>query len=150
MRQLLAVAAAVLASALGALILGEYQLAGTTPFVAGALFGLVVAELVLTLAKPAPGPAALAAAMAAPGLGMVWAAWISAGRSWHYVPGVAWAGAALAPVAAGLWLRSGRWRGGGSAGGAHEAGRAGGAPGAAYPAAPSDPAGPTDPDERAE
>jgi hypothetical protein len=118
MRQVLAVAAAVLASAFGALILGEYQLAGTTPFVAGALFGLVVAELVLTLAKPAPVRAAQVAAVVAPGLGMVWAAWISAGRSWHYVPGVAWAGAVLAPVAAALWLRSGRRRGAGPGDGA--------------------------------
>jgi hypothetical protein len=111
MRQLLAVAAALAAGSLGALILGEYQLGGTTPFIAGALFGLVVGELVLAIAKPRVSAPAAAAAVIAPGLGMVWAAWISAGRDWHYVPGGAWAGAALAPVAAALWLRSGRNRG---------------------------------------
>ncbi|HEV7888909.1 MAG TPA: hypothetical protein VGO92_15230 [Acidimicrobiales bacterium] len=110
MRQLLAVVAAVAASSLGALILGEYELAGTTPFVAGVLFGLVVAELVLALAKPRPGSAAAAAGVVAPALGMVWAAWISSGRDWGYVPDAAWAGVALAPVAAALWLRSGRRR----------------------------------------
>lgn len=109
MRQLLAAAAALAASALGALILGEYELNGTTPFVAGALFGLVVAELVLAIAKP-PGAAAFAAGVVAPALGMVWAAFISSGEDWAYVPDVAWVGVVLAPVAAALWLRSGRRR----------------------------------------
>jgi hypothetical protein len=90
------------------LILGEYEMRGTTPYVAGALFGLVVAELVLTVAKPAPVRGVLAAATVLPGLGMVWALWISAGRDWAYVPGGAWVGAALAPVAAALWLRQRR------------------------------------------
>jgi hypothetical protein len=111
MRQLLAVAAALAAGSVGALILGEYQLGGTTPYVAGVLFGLVVGELVLAIAKPRVSPAAKAAAVLAPGLGMVWAAWISAGRDWHYVPGGAWAGAVLAPAAAAVWLRSGSKRG---------------------------------------
>lgn len=110
MRQLLAGVVAVAGSALGALILGEYDMAGATPFVSGVLFGLVVAELVLTIAKPRPARSTAAAAVAAPGLGMVWAVWISAGRSWHYVPGGAWAGVALAPVAAAFWLRTGRRR----------------------------------------
>ena len=123
MRQLLAVAAAVLASAMGALILGEYQLSGTTPYVAGALFGLVVAELVLTVAKPSPSGVAAAVAVVAPGLGMVWAAWISSGRDWGYVPGAAWAGVALAPAAAALWLRGGRGRKGAGAGAGAGAGQ---------------------------
>src|SRR5438067_13336512 len=100
MRQLLAGVVAVAGSALGALILGEYELAGATPFVAGALFGLVVAEVVLTIAKPRPARGTAAAAVAAPGLGMVWAAWISAGHVWRYVPHVAGAGMVLAPLAA--------------------------------------------------
>jgi hypothetical protein len=108
MRQLLAVLLAAAASSLGALILGEYEQAGTTPFVAGALFGLVVAEIVLAVVRTRPATAVLAAAAVLPGLGMVWAAWISSGRDWAYVPGAAWAGVALAPVAAIVWLRTTR------------------------------------------
>jgi hypothetical protein len=110
MRQLLAALGAVVASALGALILGEYELTGTTPFVAGVLFGLVIAELVLTLAKPRPTRLPLGAAVLASGLGMIWAAWISSGRDWSYVPNAAWVGAALAPLAAAAWLGSSRRR----------------------------------------
>ncbi len=110
MRQLLAVLLAAFAASLGALILGEYEMAGTTPYVEGVLFGLVVAELVITVAKPRPGPAATAAAVVAPAGGMVWAAWIASGRDWDYVPGAAWVGVALAPVAAAIWLAQGRRR----------------------------------------
>lgn len=53
----------------------------------------------------------MAAAAIAPALGMVWAAWISSGRDWDYVPGAAWIGVALAPVAAVVWLRQSRGRG---------------------------------------
>jgi hypothetical protein len=103
------VLAAAAATALGAVILGEYQLTGATPYFAGALFGLVVAELAGFVAGRGHLPmAALVAAVLLPGAGMVWAAWISAGRSWQYVPAGAWVGAALAPAAAVLWLRSGR------------------------------------------
>jgi hypothetical protein len=112
MRPLLAVAAAAAASALGGLILGEYPLTGTTPFVAGALFGLVVAELVVVVAgRGGPATAVTAAAAVLAAAGMVWAAWISAGRDWHYVPGAAWGGVVVAPLAVVLWLRTGR-RGG--------------------------------------
>jgi hypothetical protein len=110
MRQLLAALGALAGSAVGALILGEYPMAGTTPFLAGALFGLVIAELVLSVAKPRPAPPTAAAAIAGPAAGMVWAAWISAGRDWHYVPHLAWAGVAVAAAASALWLRGGRRR----------------------------------------
>lgn len=111
MRQLLAVLAAAAAAALGALILGEYEMTGSTPYVEGVLFGLVVAELVITIAKPRPSPLAMAAAAAAPAAGMVWAAWISSGRDWDYVPDAAWIGVVLAAVAAALWVRQSRGRG---------------------------------------
>jgi hypothetical protein len=114
MRQLLAVLFAVFASALGALILGEYELKGSTPFVAGVLFGLVVAELTLAVAKPRPLPWVQAATAVLPGAGMVWAAYISSGKDWHYVPGVAWVGVALAPLAAAAWLGNARGRGSGA------------------------------------
>ncbi|MDQ1436443.1 MAG: hypothetical protein QOK43_72 [Acidimicrobiaceae bacterium] len=113
MRQLLAVAVATLTAAFGALILGEYEMAGWTPYVSGVLFGLVVAELVLTVARPWPAPRVMVAAAVLSGLGMVWALWISAGRDWGYVPGGGWVGAALAPVAALAWFRNSRGRRGG-------------------------------------
>lgn len=116
MRPLLAVVAAAVTAALGALILGEYELAGVTPFVAGALFGLVVAEAaVATAGRRSGAPAVTTVAVAAPlaaGAGMVWAAWISSGRDWSFVPGEAWAGVALAALAAAAWAGGlGRVRG---------------------------------------
>jgi hypothetical protein len=110
MRQLLAVLVAAFAAALGALILGEYEMVGTTPYVEGVLFGLVIAEVVITVAKPRPSSPAVATALVAPAVGMVWAAWISSGRDWDYVPSGAWVGAVLAPIAAAFWLRQSRSR----------------------------------------
>lgn len=105
MRRVLALAAGALAAAVGAVILGEYELQGVTPFVAGILFGVIVAEVVTVAGRrhdlaTTGGCAALAAA------GMVWAAWISSGEDWSYVAGEAWFGVVLAAVAAGLWIRT--------------------------------------------
>lgn len=91
--------------AAGAVILGEYQLSGFTPLVAGVLFGMVEAELMLVVGRRRDA-VAMAAAGAFAAAGMVWASWISAGDDWGYVAGTAWVGAALAPVAAVLWLRN--------------------------------------------
>ena len=95
------------ASALGALIIGEYQLGGATAIVAGLLFGLILAELVTTVARSRD--AAMAAASAAlAGAGMVWGAWLSTGpdEDWSFVPGLAWVGAGLAVAAALVWVRN--------------------------------------------
>lgn len=94
-------------AALGALVLGEYELAGATPLAAGVLFGLVVAEVGLSTAgrRRGRGPALAAPAAGASAAGMVWAAWISSGRDWSYVPGAVWVGAVLAAGAAILWIR---------------------------------------------
>lgn len=108
MRRPLALVVAALVSGFAALVLGEYELTGATPYVAAALFGVVVAEATaLVVRRPDPvvtgGSAALATA------GVVWAAWISAGRDWSYVPGSAWAAVVLAPIAVLLWTtRRGR------------------------------------------
>lgn len=108
MRQLVAGLAAAAASTLGALILGEYEMAGWTPYVSGALFGLVIAELVLSVAKPRPALGLALAAVAMAGLGMLYAVYISSGYDWDYVPDGAWIGVDLAPLAAALWLRQTR------------------------------------------
>lgn len=101
MRLALAVLAGAAVAALSALILGEYEFTGSTPYVAGVLFGLLVGEAVLAVAKR--GTRALGAATAAlAGGGLVWAAWISAGRDWAYVPGVAWLSVAIGVVVGGV------------------------------------------------
>ena len=98
-----ALAAAVTAFGAG-LIMGEYELRGWLPYVAGVLFGLAVAEAAITagasrswvLAVPAAG---LAFA------GLLWAAKIDAGGDLDQVAGPRWIGAALAAVAAAWWIR---------------------------------------------
>ena len=87
------------------MILGEYELTGLTPVIAGLLFGVIVAEVVSGVGRrhdlvTAVGCAGFAAA------GMVWAAWISSGEDWSYVPGGVWVGVALAAAAAALWIRN--------------------------------------------
>ena len=110
-RQLMALVSAALAAALGALILGEYEQAGATPYIAGVLFGLAVAELVLTVAHQATVPLAAGAALVSAG-GLGWAAWISSGSGIAPLPAVAYAGVALGAVVAGTWVAvSGRGRG---------------------------------------
>ncbi|MHB8464417.1 MAG: hypothetical protein ACYDH6_01175 [Acidimicrobiales bacterium] len=103
LRQALAVVVAAAVTAVGALILGEYDFKGTTPYVAGFLFGLVVAEVVLTVARLGR-PVLAAAAAALSGLGMLWAAWISSGRGVSPIPGGAYLGMLLAMAVAGGWV----------------------------------------------
>ena len=93
------------AAAVGAVILGEYELTGFTPVVAGILFGLIVAE-VMTVAGRANDVTIVLVAALMSAAGMVWAAWISSGEDWDYVPGGAWVGVGLAAAAAALWLRT--------------------------------------------
>ena len=99
MRLVLALVAGAATSALAALILGEYEMTGWTPYLCGIAFGLVVAEVVTSIGRRS-GPALAVACAALAGGGMVWAAWISSGRDWSYVPGAVWVGVGLAVVAA--------------------------------------------------
>lgn len=107
MRRLIATVAGAVAAAGGALILGEYQLEGTTPLVAGILFGLIVGEVVTAAGRRRDAGAAVTAAVTA-AAGMAWAAWRSTGpdEQWDLVPGQAWIGVGLAAVGALLWVRS--------------------------------------------
>ena len=82
---LLAAAAAVL----GAFILGEYQFEGWLPVGAGALFGLVVAEVAVEVGRRrTAGVGLTCGALAAAGL--LLAGWISAGEGLEPIPGGAW------------------------------------------------------------
>ena len=92
-------------AAFAALILGEYELVGFTPYLAGVAFGLVVAEVITSVARRLGVMASAPSAAFAAG-GMVWAAWISSGRDWSYVPGGAWVGVALAAACGAGWA----WR----------------------------------------
>lgn len=105
MRTAAAAVAGALVASLGALILGEYELRGALPYVAGALFGLAVAEAIITVARP-PGAALAAAGAVFAAAGFVWAAWIESGRDWNYVEASGWAGALIAGAAAAVWIRS--------------------------------------------
>ena len=108
-----ALAGAVVA-AIGALVLGEYELVGVTPFVAGPLFGLAVAEAV-TWASGRRGPTAGVTGAFLAAVGMVWAGWIDSGEGIDPMPGLVWPAAVLAALT-GAWragVLAGRGRTGG-------------------------------------
>jgi hypothetical protein len=88
-----------LASTFGAFLLGEYQFDGTMPVVAGALFGLVVAELVVEVGRRRTRPIGLIAGLECAG-GLLWAGWISAGEGLEPISGGAWLAAVIALVVA--------------------------------------------------
>jgi hypothetical protein len=111
MRQVLAVFAGAAVAAFGGLILGEYPFTGVTPYIAGVLFALVVAEVVLAISRhPGPGTAVAAAVCTTGGLG--WALWISSGQGLAPVPAGGWAalviGAAVALIRGGAVTMGGR------------------------------------------
>jgi hypothetical protein len=101
---MLALAATGLAAAMGALIIGEYELVGFTPYVAGLLFGLAVAEVELTVGRDARVPAAVSAAVLA-AAGWLWASWISSGQGVAPFPIGGWLGAVVAGVVGFGWVR---------------------------------------------
>lgn len=105
MRVILGCVAAVLAAAIGGLIMGEYELRGFMALLAGVLFGLAVAEVAITVAKSSEWPLVAVTALAA-FAGLTWAASIDAGDSLGRVAGMRWAGSLLALVSAGWWVRS--------------------------------------------
>jgi hypothetical protein len=113
MRLVLGLVLAVATAAFGALILGEYQLAGTTGVIAGVLFALAVAEVTLTAGGPALS-GRLAVAMVVVALssaaGLAWAGCITTAHDWGLVPKGLWIGAALAVLLGPWWLRSGTRR----------------------------------------
>ncbi len=79
-----------LAAALGALILGEYEFSGTLPYVAGVLFGLVIAEVIVSVAGTKGHVLAAITALLSAG-GLLWAGWIDSAQG-------------VEPVKAGVWV----------------------------------------------
>jgi hypothetical protein len=103
MRELLGVAAGAATAAVGALFMGEYNLAGVTGVVAGVAFGLVVAEVVVTVSRRQDLLMAVPTAAMVVG-GLVWAAWIWTGRPWARVPGGAVVAALAGAVVSVAWV----------------------------------------------
>ncbi|HUP85909.1 MAG TPA: hypothetical protein VM143_09605 [Acidimicrobiales bacterium] len=102
-----AVLVALAVAAVGAVVLGEYELAGARPFLAGLLFGVTVAEIMATIARSSGDePHFLAAAALVAEAGLVWATWISTGHDLRSATATAWGGVVVGAVAAPLWLRS--------------------------------------------
>lgn len=100
-RVAVALVTAAAVCAIGALILGEYQFTGLTPYITGLLFGLVVSEFVLEIAKVRhPVLGAATALLVAGALG--WAAWISSGEGLRSFPALGWVAMAIGSVAAGV------------------------------------------------
>lgn len=99
MRQALAVIVGAAVAAFGGLILGEYPFTGLTPYIAGVLFALVVAEIVLTIGHQPGRSTAVAAAVCTVG-GLGWALFISTGRGLDPVPLGGWAALVIGAVVA--------------------------------------------------
>lgn len=107
-----AVVAALLVAALGAVIVGEYELAGGRALVTGVVFGVAVAEVIATVVRQgADDPRLLGASALVTEAGLVWGTWISTGHRLDLASGAAWGGLVLGTVAAPLWLRSAGRRG---------------------------------------
>lgn len=109
----LGVIAGVVVAAVGALILGEYPLDGALAYLAAALFGIAVAEAIITPAKTnAPAVVVVGALLTA--VGFMWAAWIEAGRDWSFVAANSWVAAVAGGAATAFWIRTFGRRGAGS------------------------------------
>lgn len=111
MRQALAIAAGALLALVGAVVLGEYDLRGTTVLVGFPLYGIAVAELALAVGRRL-APVTLVALGTVVGAGLSWALWISFGHFRNDVdpPAISWVMAAAAAAAAPAWGWSGRRR----------------------------------------
>jgi hypothetical protein len=106
MRHAFALVAGVAVAAVGGLIVGEYPFHGWTPYIAGVLFGLVVAEVVVTLAGAETVWSGVVCALCTAG-GLAYAVWDDAGYGVRPIGIAAWVGVAIGAVVAGL--RGGWW-----------------------------------------
>lgn len=103
LRLSLAVVTAVVASALAAVILGEYDLRGITPLVSGVMLALVIGELAVVVAGSRSLALGVACALSV-GASLVWALWISSGSDWAFVSTSGWVGVALGTPTALAWV----------------------------------------------
>jgi hypothetical protein len=106
MRLLLALISGAAVAALGGLIMGEYPFRGFTPYIAGVLFGLVVSELIVSVAGRQNVVIGVASALCAGG-GLAYAVWDDAGFGVRPIALAAWVGVAIGTIVAGA--RGGWW-----------------------------------------
>lgn len=104
MRVVLGVLAAAVTAAAAGLIMGEYELRGVLPYIAGILFGLAVAEAAITAGASRSWALAVPAAVLA-FAGLTWSANIDAGGEFGLIAGSRWIGSVLAGLAAAWWIR---------------------------------------------
>lgn len=102
MRLPLAVLTAAAGGALAAVILGEYDLRGVTPLVAGIMLAIVIGELAVVVAGGRSAVLGISCALAV-GAGMVWALRISSGNDWSFVSASGWVGAVLGALTSFAW-----------------------------------------------
>ncbi len=102
---MLGIIAAGAVASLGALILGEYEFSGLMPYVTALLFGLVVAEVAVSIGSHRGIVVGVLAGAWTAG-GLLWAAWISSGEGLRPLPVAIWPAMALGAAVAGL--RAGR------------------------------------------
>ena len=107
MRLLLAVLCGVVVAAAGGLIMGEYPFRGFTPYIAGILFGLVVSELLVTVAGRESVVVGLVSALCAGG-GLAYAVWDDSGYGVRPMAITAWVGVGIGVLVAGA--RGGWWQ----------------------------------------
>ena len=111
MRPVVAVAVAALVAAAGAVILGEYELAGVTALVAGPALGVLLAETVAAVVRR-EGDDYLAGSVALlTQAALVWSAYISTGHRLDLAPTETWAAVVVGALAGAMWLRSAARRG---------------------------------------
>lgn len=109
MRRTVGIAVAVCGAALIAFILGEYEMAGIVPIVAGAVVGLLLGEVMVGIARwRGPVAAVVVGALAAASL--LLAGWIDSSQGVESYPTMAGVGAAAAGLVAVVrtWSRSPR------------------------------------------
>ena len=99
LRAVLGLAGGAATAALGALILGEYEFTGSLPWLAGPLFGYLVAEVVVGVGKDRSWTLAVVTAALAFG-GVAWAGWIDSSEGVEPVKSLVWVAAGLAAVTA--------------------------------------------------
>src|SRR4051794_32732355 len=106
MRHALALVAGAALAGLGGLIVGEYPFHGWTPYLAGVLFGLVVAEVVVSVAGAQSVRLGVASAVFT-AAGLAYAVWDDSGYGVRPISTAAWVGVAVGALVAGL--RGGWW-----------------------------------------
>ena len=109
-RPLLGVVAGLVLALIGAVLLGEQPLEGTTAFVAGALFGVAIGEAMVSVARGGDAYLSASAALLTEA-GLVWALYIETGHDLRAAVPEAWAAVVVGAVLAALWVRTGARRG---------------------------------------